>query len=102
MQAVFDGHNDVLLRLWRNAAKAADPLREFAGGTTDGHIDAPRALAGGLTGGLCAVYIPSGDIVLAKPDETGAYVTPLAEPLPRPASLDTALEILSIAFRLDR
>ena len=32
MQAVFDGHNDVLYRLWNHAAKGADPVAEFIGG----------------------------------------------------------------------
>ena len=29
MQTVFDGHNDVLYRLWNNASKGADPVAEF-------------------------------------------------------------------------
>ena len=53
MQAVFDGHNDVLLRLWQNARKGSDPVGEFVTGTDKGHIDAPRAKTGGLIGGLC-------------------------------------------------
>ncbi len=77
MQAVFDGHNDVLLRLWQNARKGSDPVAEFVEGTDKGHIDAPRSKAGGLIGGLCAIYVPSGDLVLAGPDENGHYVTPL-------------------------
>ena len=51
MQTVFDGHNDVLYRLWRNASKGADPVAEFIDGTRLGHIDMPRAKAGGLAGG---------------------------------------------------
>ncbi|MEK1925579.1 MAG: peptidase, partial [Rhizobium giardinii] len=51
MQAVFDGHNDVLLRLWSNAKNGADPVHEFVNGTGEGHIDGPRAKRGGLAGG---------------------------------------------------
>ena len=40
---VFDGHNDVLLRLWQSAAAGVDPIREFTEGTDKGHLDAPRA-----------------------------------------------------------
>ena len=29
MQLVFDGHNDVLFRLWNHAAKGIDPVAEF-------------------------------------------------------------------------
>jgi membrane dipeptidase len=102
MELVFDGHNDVLLRLWRNMKAGGDPVREFADGIASGHIDGPRAKAGGLAGGFCAIYIPSGDLVLKEPDEQGHYETPLAAPLDYSPSLDIALEKASIALRLDR
>ncbi|WP_426238772.1 dipeptidase [Pararhizobium sp. DWP1-1-3] len=102
MQAVFDGHNDVLLRLWSNAKKGADPVVEFSEGTTEGHIDGPRARKGGLIGGLSAIYIPSDHLVLKTPDENGHYATELSEPLERRPSLDIALEFAAIALRLDR
>lgn len=102
MQAVFDGHNDVLLRLWQHARGGTDPIAEFIEGTDKGHIDVPRAKAGGLAGGLCAIYIPSGDLVLRTPDSNGHYVTPLSEPLDRLPSLVTAIELADIAMRLDR
>ena len=102
MQPVFDGHNDVLLRLWRTAKTGGDPVREFMEGTHEGHIDAPRAKAGGLAGGICAIYIPSGDLVLKEPDANGHYVTPLAAPLEREPSLDIAMEKAAIALRLEQ
>ena len=102
MQAVFDGHNDVLLRLWNNARNGADPVLEFKDGTAEGHIDGPRARRGGLAGGLTAIYIPSDHLVLKTPDENGHYTTPLSEPLERQPSLDIALEFAAIALRLDR
>jgi membrane dipeptidase len=102
MELVFDGHNDVLLRLWRNMKAGGDPVVEFANGITEGHIDAPRARAGGLAGGLCAIYIPSGDLVLKDPDANGHYLTPLAAPLEYAPSLDIAMQKAAIAVRLDR
>lgn len=102
MQAVFDGHNDVLLRLWSNAKNGTDPVIEFSEGTTEGHIDGPRARKGGLIGGLSAIYIPSDHLVLKTPDENGHYATELSEPLERQPSLDIALEFTAIALRLDR
>jgi membrane dipeptidase len=102
MQAVFDGHNDVLLRLWSNAKNGVDPVIEFSEGTTEGHIDGPRARKGGLIGGLSAIYIPSDHLVLKTPDENGHYATELSEPLERQPSLDIALEFAAIALRLDR
>ncbi|PST22361.1 peptidase [Mesorhizobium plurifarium] len=102
MQAVFDGHNDVLLRLWQHARGGADPVAEFSEGTDKGHIDAARARAGGLAGGLCAIYVPSGDLVLKTPDENGHYRTPMAAPLDHLPSLATAMELADIAIKLDR
>ncbi len=79
MQRVFDGHNDVLLRLWENARRGEDPIKEFIGGTDNGHIDLPRSRKGGLAGGICAIYISSGEhIELGKPDANGHYQTPLS------------------------
>lgn len=101
MQAVFDGHNDVLLRLWQNARTGADPVAEFRDGIETGHIDAPRARKGGLVGGLCAIYIPNAKpLQLKQADERGHYHTPLSTPLERHPSMDVALGMASIALRL--
>ena len=102
MQTIFDGHNDVLLRLWKRARDGFDPVKDFRDGVRVGHIDLARARAGGLAGGLCAIYIPSGDLVLKEPGPDGSYVTPLSQPLERAPSLDIAMQMASIALRLDR
>ena len=101
-QQIFDGHNDVLLRLWKHAAAGADPVREFGEGIASGHIDAPRARKGGLVGGICAIFVPSGELILKTADERGHYATELAAPLERGPSLDVALEMAAIALRLER
>lgn len=54
---VFDGHNDVLLRLWRAGDKSAELV--FLNGGGMGHLDLPRAKSGGFAGGLFAIFIPS-------------------------------------------
>ncbi|WP_165219006.1 dipeptidase [Affinirhizobium pseudoryzae] len=68
---VFDGHNDVLLRLRRGGGE--DPVKRFLEGEEAGHIDLPRAKAGGLAGGLCAIYIPSPSMTK---DANGDFPTP--------------------------
>lgn len=79
---VFDGHNDVLLRLWSSDASA--PEKRFLAGENVGHIDLPRAQKGGLGGGLCAVYVPSPSRELdahgnlATPSQTDAMKATLA------------------------
>lgn len=56
MQPVFDGHNDILLRLW--LAGDSDGSG-FIHGTEDTHIDAIKARTGGLKGGFFAMFTPS-------------------------------------------
>lgn len=53
---VFDGHNDVLDQLTRPGGGG---VRAFLEGRPDGHLDLPRAGAGGFGGGLFAVWIPT-------------------------------------------
>ena len=55
----FDGHNDVLLRLWQKNSAAA--VFDFIDGEKGGHIDLPRAHDGEFIGGLFALYAPSHD-----------------------------------------
>ena len=57
MLTVFDGHNDTLTR---------EDADSFATGRAGGHLDLPRAHAGGLGGGIFAAFTPTpGD---APPD----------------------------------
>jgi membrane dipeptidase len=103
MQLIFDGHNDVLLRLWEHAQKGADPIAEFVDGTDQGHIDAPRAKKGGLAGGFCAMFIPPNEDYPAREvDQNGHYNIPMVGPLEQPAALNTAIGMAAIAFRLER
>lgn len=52
LAAVFDGHNDTLIH--------ADIAR-FADGGMGGHVDLPRMRAGGMRGGIFAVFTGSPD-----------------------------------------
>lgn len=101
MQLVFDGHNDVLLRLWNTASAGGDPVAEFRDGIATGHIDAPRARAGGLAGGLCAIFVPSRQLGQRPVFDGSAYSAPLAEPIEQPAALAIATTMAGIARRLD-
>ena len=99
---MFDGHNDVLLRLWRHARTGADPVAEFRETTGPGHISLAKARVGGLAGGLCAIFVPSGSYALAEADAAGHYATPLSPTVARGAALEAAVEIADIACRLER
>ena len=59
MIPVFDGHNDVLLRLFRDPGRREEI---WLTGEGKGHLDRPRMKAGGFAGGFFAVYIPSPEI----------------------------------------
>jgi len=47
---VFDGHNDAITR---------EDAADFATGRDGGHLDLPRARAGGLAGGIFALFTPT-------------------------------------------
>jgi len=55
--AFFDGHNDVLLRIALSPDLSA-AIDRFITGETSGHLDLPRARAGGFAGGLFALFAP--------------------------------------------
>lgn len=97
--AVFDGHNDALLRLSR--IEGSDPVAGFLAGTADGHIDLPKARTGGLAGGLFAVFCPSAE----RPDFSrlapGGEV-PMPPPLPMDEARASAIRMISLLFQLER
>lgn len=88
---IFDGHNDVLLRLRRSAG--GDPVTRFLEGEETGHIDLPRAKAGGLAGGLCAIYVPSQSMTK---DANGDYPTP-----EQPDALNETLAMARLLFDIE-
>jgi membrane dipeptidase len=54
---IFDGHNDVLLRLHLHGG--GDAATKFLDGEDKGHLDLPKARQGGFAGGLFAMFVPS-------------------------------------------
>jgi membrane dipeptidase len=104
---IFDGHNDVLLRLYRkeNAAKA------FMEGDGKGQLDFPRAKAGGLAGGLFAIFVPSpqrqraaGEPAPPSDDARAAAgeTVPTPPPPDLPAALQATLRMASLLFAIER
>ena len=53
---IFDGHNDALLRLRSHEDEGP---KSFVDGVERGHLDLPRAIAGGFAGGMFACFTPS-------------------------------------------
>ena len=67
---IFDGHNDVLLRLYRRGG--TDAPRAFLEGGGKGQLDLPMARQGGFVGGLFAIFVPSSDGANGPNDETAS------------------------------
>jgi membrane dipeptidase len=53
---IFDGHNDLLTRLWLSSAE--DPVHDFIYGTLPGHLDLQRCRQAGWMGGLFSIFLP--------------------------------------------
>lgn len=92
---IFDGHNDVLLHLYR-AGRHNEHL--FFSRNDHGHIDMPRASEGGFGGGFFAVFVPPA---------TGDDLPNTSDPaLPAPLELayaqQTTLAMAALLFRLER
>ena len=83
---VFDGHNDLVLRLLKGDVSAEG----VATGLADGHIDKPRAQAGGFGGGMFAIYVPSpGDKAMRQEEmQKPSYDIPLPDPLREDVAVD--------------
>lgn len=77
---VFDGHNDLVLRVLRGDVSAEG----VAAGLPDGHIDRPRAGQGGFGGGMFAIFVPSPGNKADRHEEMRdpPYDIPLPEPIP--------------------
>lgn len=83
---VFDGHNDLVLRLLKGDVTA----EQVAQGVPDGHIDTPRAIKGGFGGGIFAIFVPNPDNISV--DHEAMKTPPYALPLPPPITEQRAVE----------
>jgi membrane dipeptidase len=100
---IFDGHNDTLLDLF-DAPRKAVP-RTFFKQAERGHIDLPRARAGGLGGGFFAIFVPNRfrkGHPRPKPIRTAeGEIWPLVGPVEQPYALEYTIRMASHLFRLE-
>jgi len=101
---IFDGHNDVLLRLYRRGG--TDVSRAFLEGEAKGQLDLPMARQGGFVGGLFAIFVPSSDGANGPNDETpsqrvssAALSAPAVELAPAQRAV---LSMVSLLLRIER
>lgn len=99
--AIFDGHNDVLLKLYKAGGLSASP--DFLSGR-DGAIDLPSASLGGFGGGFFAVYVPSPmDLDLKFEEMTkAAYDLPLPDPIDWEDAFPVVMAQAAILFDLEK
>ncbi len=97
---IFDGHNDVLTRLFN--AGGLDAAPSFLSGR-NGHIDLARAAAGGFGGGFFALWVPSPDDLDARMREMSKpeYDLPLPAPIKTADALQVVLAQVAILHRLE-
>ena len=99
---VFDGHNDVLFRLYKKHLPGAE--RAFVEGDGGGHLDLPRMRSSGFGGGLFAVYVPSGDDIARLDDlmKGASYDVPLPPLINAPEAIPVAFAMIAILMRIER
>jgi membrane dipeptidase len=104
---IFDGHNDVLLRLYRKD----DAAKAFMQGDGKGQLDFPRAKEGGFAGGMFAIFVPSPQRQRApnepappSDDARAAAGETVATPPPPDMNdaLQATLKMASLLFAIER
>jgi membrane dipeptidase len=97
---IFDGHNDLLFHLHRGTITRDEVVNGYA----KGHIDLPRARAGGLAGGMFAIFVPgqmdAASFMAAM--EAMTYDVPLPEAVGWSDAVRTAASQTAHLMALDR
>jgi membrane dipeptidase len=101
---IFDGHNDVLLRLFLRGG--ADASQAFLEGEGKGQLDLPMAREGGFAGGLFAIFVPSKREAPGRSGETPSQIVgsnvvapPAVESTP---AQRTVFSMVSLLLRIER
>ncbi|MFV0335661.1 MAG: dipeptidase [Tropicimonas sp.] len=97
--AVFDGHNDFLLRLQREPARREEIFLQRG---ASGHLDLPRMREGGFAGGLFAIFVPSPatpgtpslEEITRNPPYDSALPAALSPQAAQPVALQAAAQML--------
>lgn len=103
MFPVFDGHNDILLRLYNAPEKRAEI---WLTGEGKGHLDLPRMQQGGFAAGFFAIYIPSpaahDSIDYQALMENPPFTLPLGDLINAAAALPVAMAMAGHMLWMER
>ena len=97
---VFDGHNDVLLRIYRGEHDVG-PKHDFFSRNEGGHLDLPRAREGGFAGGFFAVYISKPLEEVPPPPDWDSRTATLPPPIEIEYAQGIAIGMTALLFRLE-
>lgn len=91
--AVFDGHNDVLSKLWAAGDRAGEGF--FRG--LPGHLDVGKCRAGGMAGGLFAIWVRGPQQFDPDEDDPAPVFRPLEPARARQLTLEMAATLIRMA-----
>ncbi|WP_033792740.1 dipeptidase [Pantoea septica] len=98
---VFDGHNDVLCRLWQH--HRPDAVNAFLQGTPSGQLDFPRLRRGNMAGGLFAAWAPGQASLDAADAQAVARSAPHLLSLETiAAARDATFAMLALLLRIEQ
>ncbi len=100
---VFDGHNDTLLNLYLPERGRG---RSFFEESDIGHIDLPRAIRGGFSGGFFAIFTPTPKLSLpanaSKEEQVDHFLKSGLTPVDHDYALSYTLAITRLMYDLER
>lgn len=103
MIPVFDGHNDFIQRV---VAAGENGPQIWLEGDGTGHLDLPKAKAGGMIGGFFAIWIPSphgpNDDATVEMMQNPPFSMPLPDEIPHDLALPHAFEQAAALRALER
>ena len=105
---IFDGHNDVLFRLYLKNHNLA--YEDFIKGDNEGHLDLPRMKKVGFKGGFFAIYVPSPEAAVTDSDkpiryddmENDVYSLPLPDLIGSDIALPIVMRKISLLSQIEK
>jgi membrane dipeptidase len=92
---VFDGHNDVLNKLWQH--HQPDAVNAFFTGTKTGQMDLPRIRQGNMAGGIFATWVPSHPLIARSAPDLADFPQEIIN-----SARDATFSMLALLLRIEQ